>query len=60
MIHLIVYQWPVSQICSNCEHGEFLNSESFQNSHYICNIAYRHNDGIFCPYKKEKIESKLY
>jgi polyferredoxin len=52
---VIVYDWPESQTCMDCEHGEFVESETFSSSNYICKVGSVRNSGSACPDKKEVI-----
>jgi hypothetical protein len=55
MHHLItIYDWPWSQKCMECKHGEFIDSEKFSSSCYLCHIRCEENDGVDCPYFEEK------
>jgi hypothetical protein len=53
--NVIVYDWPDSQICLDCEYGEFVESETFSSSNYICKAGSVRNNGSACPDKKEVI-----
>lgn len=43
-----IYDWPVSQICTECIHGTFNPAEG-TTAQYICNASCAENDGINCP-----------
>jgi len=30
-----MYEWPESQICMDCKHGEFIMSDKLVNSNYL-------------------------
>ena len=45
----VMYEWPESQICMECPHGEFVMSDRLSNSNYLCMIGCDENDGINCP-----------
>ena len=48
---VVIYEWPNSQECIDCKHAEFVESQTFNNSNYICKIKFKNNDGIYCPNK---------
>jgi len=50
-----MYSWPESQMCMECKNGEFIMSDKFDNSDYLCMVACDENDGIVCP-KYEDME----
>lgn len=45
----VMYEWPESQICMDCPHGEFVMSDKLDNSNYLCMIGCDENDGMNCP-----------
>jgi len=45
----VMYEWPESQICMDCPHGEFVMSDKLDNSNYLCMIGCDKNSGISCP-----------
>lgn len=51
MFHkIIVYDWPYSQICMDCDYSEFIQSEkTFNSSNYVCSLNETRNDGTSCP-----------
>lgn len=50
MKEIVVYDWPLSQTCSECQNGELITStETFQNNNYICHVRCQVNDGLECP-----------
>ena len=53
---VVVYDWPDSQTCVDCEYGEFVESESFSSSNYICKVGSARNTGSACPDRKEVID----
>ncbi len=57
-IQVTIQPWPQSQLCIECEHSEFLNSETFYSSNYICFENSMENDGISCPLFKKHIGDK--
>ena len=36
MTQVTIKPWPFSQYCMDCEHGEFVESKTFNSSNYIC------------------------
>jgi len=47
---VVLYEWPDSQICMDCVHGDFVNFvESSRSSDYICTVNCEENDGVNCP-----------
>lgn len=44
----VIYEWPWSQNCAECEHGELMTSGS---SRYACTANCDRNDGETCPAK---------
>lgn len=50
---VIIYSWPWSQNCIGCEHGEFVESETYDSSNYICKVSCTVNTGAYCPMKTE-------
>ena len=54
MRNITLYEWPDSQICMDCEHGEFILLDSAIGSEYICNINCQEYDGVNCPKFKEE------
>ena len=48
-IEPVMYEWPESQICMNCKHGEFIMSDALVNSDHLCMIGCGENDGVDCP-----------
>jgi hypothetical protein len=44
-----MYEWPESQMCMECEHGEFVCSDTLVNSDYLCMVGCNKNDGVNCP-----------
>ena len=57
MESVTIYPFPESQQCMECKYGEFMQSLTFDNSHYLCLICCTQNDGIYCPEKEEQLES---
>jgi hypothetical protein len=57
-VQVTIQPWPQSQLCMDCEHGEFLDSETFNSSHYICFENSMENDGIYCPLYTKRIVNK--
>ncbi len=57
-VQVTIQPWPQSQLCMDCEHGEFLDSETFCSSNYICFENSLENDGVSCPLFKKRIEDK--
>ncbi len=57
-IQVTIQPWPQSQLCMDCVHSEFLDSETFNNSHYICFENSMENDGVHCPFFKKRIGDK--
>ena len=50
MKKVVLYEWPESQKCMDCEHGEFVAFiENSRGSDYICHIGCTENDGVECP-----------
>lgn len=45
----VMYEWPESQICMECPHGEFVMSDRLDNSNYLCMVGCDENDGVNCP-----------
>lgn len=45
---ITIHGWPDSQVCMGCRHGEFIQSEKFDSSHYACLIGSTKNNGIVC------------
>ena len=43
-----VIPFPQSQLCMSCKYGEFIQSKSYDSSHYLCHNASTCNDGIQC------------
>jgi len=54
----VVYEWPESQKCMDCKNGEFIMSETYNNSNYLCSVGCRKNDGIYCPAFGYRVEKK--
>jgi len=55
MYHIvIIYDWPDSQLCLTCEHGEFIESNTFDSSNYQCKINSIQNKGTHCVDRKER------
>ena len=48
MQQVTIYEWPQSQLCAECDNSEFVQSEKFNNSNYICLLNHIYNNGIFC------------
>jgi len=46
---VIIYDWPHSQLCMDCGNGEFVESETYRSSDYICTINSVRNTGTHCP-----------
>lgn len=46
--NVIIYDWPESQLCSDCINGELVESVMFNSACYICNKDYLKNNGIEC------------
>ncbi len=57
-VQVTIQPWPQSQLCMDCENGEFLDSETFCSSHYICFENSLENDGIHCPLFKKCVGNK--
>jgi len=56
---LTIYQWPESQICMDCEHGNFITiSGDDVGSQYSCSIGCKENDGVNCPKKEDEDEDE--
>ena len=53
---IIVYDWPWSQICMDCKHGEFVMSETRYASNYICKVNATRNTGTECPHMVKKMQ----
>jgi hypothetical protein len=51
-----IYEWPFSQMCMDCEHGEFIQSDTFDASNMMCHLACTENDGTVCKLFKQKDE----
>ena len=47
-----IYDFPDSQMCMGCKHGEFVQSDSFGSSNYLCLISSEKNCGLGCEYKE--------
>ena len=45
----VMYEWPESQICMDCGHGEFIMSDKLVNCDYLCMVGCDKNDGVNCP-----------
>lgn len=45
----VMYEWPQSQKCMECPHGEFVMSDRLDNSNYLCMVGCDENDGVYCP-----------
>ena len=45
----VMYEWPESQLCMDCKHGEFIMSDKLVNSNYLCMEGCDKNDGVGCP-----------
>ena len=56
MEEVVIYRWPSSQICMDCEHGEFVQSKTFNSNDYICWAGCVENRGDFCPRHKIREE----
>ena len=56
MQQVVIYDWPKSQLCAECENSTFIQSTEFINSNYICLENYLLNDGITCEKMKIKEE----
>ena len=50
---VIIYDWPYSQTCMGCEHGEFVESKTYGSSNLICSIGSTGNNGSECRDRKE-------
>ncbi len=48
-LEILIYTWPWSQICMSCRRGEFVDSQTFDASCYICWECCKENDGSVCP-----------
>lgn len=46
MKKVIVYQWPMSQLCMDCKNS---SEEILDNSAKICEVACSDSDGVSCP-----------
>ena len=46
---VVMYEWPDSQICMECQHGNFFEFDESLNSDYLCMVACEENDGVYCP-----------
>jgi hypothetical protein len=56
----VMYEWPESQICMDCPHGEFVMSDKLVNSNYLGMNGCDKNDGVGCPkldLKRSKVKS---
>ena len=51
---VIIYRFPASQNCMDCVNGEFVQSETFDSSDYMCRVNCEKNDGVNCPKRKLK------
>lgn len=52
--YMIVYRWPFSQICSECQYGSFVMSDGSEHdpvgpAAFICTVNCIENNGTFCP-----------
>jgi len=45
----VMYGWPESQICMECQHGKFIMSDELVNSNHLCMVGCEDNDGVDCP-----------
>lgn len=50
----VMYEWPESQICMDCQHSEFIMSDKLNNSNYLCMEGCDNNDGVVCPEFEQK------
>ncbi len=53
-----IYDWPWSQTCMDCAHGEFFQSDTFDSSNMLCHIACEDNDGSVCNGFKKKTDDE--
>ena len=44
-----INSWPDSQLCMDCDNGEFIQSEIFDHSDYLCFVACLESNGLNCP-----------
>ena len=44
-----INSWPDSQLCMDCDNGEFIQSEIFDHSDYLCFVACLESNGLICP-----------
>ena|GEM_PF-1803203 len=51
---VIIYSWPYSQLCMDCENSEFVTSETYCLSAYICKLDSVRNTGTSCPDRTKK------
>ena len=50
MIKIVsIISWPNSQLCMDCVNGEFVQSETYNQSNYLCSVACMGNNGVLCP-----------
>ena len=49
-----IVPWPWSQYCMNCKHGEFMQSETFNSSNYICFVNGYMDSHIQCEFFEEQ------
>lgn len=45
----MMYEWPESQKCMECQYGKFIMSDELTNSNYLCMAGCADNDGVDCP-----------
>jgi len=58
MRKVTLYEWPWSQKCMGCVHGEFVNFEGCGGSDYMCYVSCEENDGTNCPKFEQREEEK--
>jgi len=54
----VITEWPESQICMDCDHGEFLNLEDYDSSDYLCHVNCTMNNGVSCALREIDGESR--
>lgn len=54
----VMYEWPESQICMDCKHGEFVMSDTLVNSNHLCMVGCSKNDGVNCTKLKPEPEKE--
>jgi hypothetical protein len=43
-----IYNWPWSQKCMDCKHGEFFQSDTFDTANMLCHLNCEDNNGESC------------